>query len=380
MPKFAQAAHLPNNIITWAFGHDGQNSKSLYLQYDINTKNMITKPTTLILGAGASHDYGYPLGKGLKNDILRLSNISVTSEHELNKIKDRGAIRDGDKVVEGREYDMQRFLINNCQFDYDYIKKFSIDFSNSPKTSIDTFLENRPEFLELGKILIAISIMQKEHDNNFANKSHTWYYHLFNTISSSWESFDKNRLSIITYNYDRSLEYFLVKSLMATYGKSYEDCIEKVEKIPIIHVHGKVGGYAWGVGARLYDNHGFAPSSIRDAANSLNIITEGINNEVYDKVRDVISASEVKYVLGFGFDDRNMTNIDFGQYADYFYATRYGLSDLQLLEIRDKSKGKIIFSGSEQNTIMDFFKYEATLTGNNSGTTIAGLHNLRVLM
>ena len=35
---------------------------------------MITVPTTLILGAGASEPYGFPLGVGLLNKVCELEN------------------------------------------------------------------------------------------------------------------------------------------------------------------------------------------------------------------------------------------------------------------------------------------------------------------
>lgn len=341
---------------------------------------MITKPTTLILGAGASYDYGYPLGKGLKEDILRLSTCQQRDDNMLLRITERGPLGQNQRLATSTGDELTRFLMNNWKFDHQLIKQFNSDFKFSPKYSIDTFLENRPEFLSIGKVLIAISIMQKENETILFKNPSSWYHHLFNTMSSSWDSFTDNQLSIITYNYDRSLEYFLVKSLMTTYGKTYEECIEKVNKIPIIHVHGTIGGHAFGVGARPYNSE-LTPHFIQEAASGLNIITEGINKDVYHKVNKILSASEINYILGFGFDERNMKNLNLRQYANgYFYSTRCGFSNLQLVEIINQSKGNIIFSGSEEYKIMDFLKYEATLTGKVSGTTIVGHHHLRVII
>lgn len=337
---------------------------------------MITKSTTLILGAGASYDYGYPLGKELKDDILKLSNCQNKDDRQIQRIKESGPLGQHNTLVIGAGDEMIRFLINNCDFEYQYIKQFNADFKFSPKYSIDTFLENRPEFLAIGKVLIAISIMQKESETILFKNSNSWYYHLFNSISSNWESINNNKLNIITYNYDRSLEYFLVKSLMATYGKTYQECIEMVDKIPIIHVHGTIGGHAFGIGVRPY-NHNLTPHFIKEAASGLNIITEGIKKDVYDKVHEILSNSENKFILGFGFDERNMENLKLGQYSEYFYSTRMGLSDLQLLDINSKSGGKISFSGSEDYNIMQFFKYDATLTGETFGAAFK--RGLRVL-
>jgi len=47
------------------------------------------------------------------------------------------------------------------------------------------------------------------------------YRYLLNEIAScSWEEFDPSWLSIVTFNYDRSLEVFLCEALQDRYGKN----------------------------------------------------------------------------------------------------------------------------------------------------------------
>jgi hypothetical protein len=41
---------------------------------------VITQPTVLVLGAGASADYGYPTGQELKNQVIELLD-SLPSDH-----------------------------------------------------------------------------------------------------------------------------------------------------------------------------------------------------------------------------------------------------------------------------------------------------------
>ncbi|MDZ4341559.1 MAG: hypothetical protein U1E51_03875, partial [Candidatus Binatia bacterium] len=101
---------------------------------------MIKKPTVLILGAGASIDYGFPLGRILITNLCG----SLKSER--------------DPYV--------KFLVS-CGFDFGLITAFreSLEFSGQP--SIDAFLENRVEFLDVGKAAIACDLIPAESEARF---------------------------------------------------------------------------------------------------------------------------------------------------------------------------------------------------------------------
>jgi len=147
---------------------------------------MIEKPTVLILGAGASVPYGFPSGRGLKQIILK----SLGTSGIMNL----------------------RQIMKDLGFEPSIVESFRNDLFYSGWSSVDAFLEYRPKFIEIGKLAIALLLFPFElEDKIFKEKDseNSWYHHLFEKLKTNFDSFDKNKISIITFNYDRSVEHFL---------------------------------------------------------------------------------------------------------------------------------------------------------------------------
>ena len=174
---------------------------------------MITTPTVLVLGAGASCPYGFPTAKELKNRICE-----VFSNPDVIRRLAEGLERSRDQFVEFRE-----------------------SFWRSGTSSVDAFLEGRPEFLDVGKLAIAYCLIPFENEADLyrpPTDDGDWYLYLSERLNASFDEFENNKLSIITFNYDRSLEHHLFNSLRNWHGRSVDECIEKLAKVPIIHVYG----------------------------------------------------------------------------------------------------------------------------------------------
>ena len=174
---------------------------------------MITTPTVLVLGAGASCPYGFPTAKQLRNDICEaFSNRDTPASRLL-----------GDNVAPAK-----KFL------------EFREAFWKSGTSSVDAFLEGRPEFLDVGKFAIAYCLIPYENEQNLYDPPEPdgdWYSHLSKILNSSFDEFENNKLSIITFNYDRSLDHYLFTSLLNWHGKSVDDCIKKFAKLLIFHAN-----------------------------------------------------------------------------------------------------------------------------------------------
>jgi len=56
-----------------------------------------------------------------------------------------------------------------------------------------------------------------------------WYQYFCDKLNTSFEEFDQNKISIITFNYDRSLEHSLFTALKNSYGKNDRDCALKLK-------------------------------------------------------------------------------------------------------------------------------------------------------
>lgn len=162
---------------------------------------MIEKNIVLILGAGASHDFGYPLGNDLKARVA-----IVLKNSNFQKL-----LRNGYGLRPAIKHSMEDFI--------DSLK-------NDRVLTIDKFLENSPsDRQKLGKVAIAQIIMECEDENRLFAQSPNWYRVLFSNMNLSQQlhQFGSNKLSIITFNYDRSLEHYFHASLASEYRSSTDD-------------------------------------------------------------------------------------------------------------------------------------------------------------
>jgi hypothetical protein len=105
---------------------------------------MITKKTLFILGAGASEPFSFPVGLQLRQNIINL--IGPTYRNTATPLY------------------LQIF--EQCGHSLPALYLFNENFIKSQKYSIDAFLEHRPEYIKLGKLLITHSLIQLENLEN----------------------------------------------------------------------------------------------------------------------------------------------------------------------------------------------------------------------
>lgn len=242
---------------------------------------MISTPTVLILGAGASQPYEYPTGEQLQ-----------------------------DYILDGGLDDMRKEILLELKSSGINLKKFLHALRRARLPSIDSFLEHRKEFEQIGKIAITKAIIDKEIENNLNNKD--WYQHLFRYMFTSFDDFDKNKLSIVTFNYDRSLEHYLFEALRSSSGKSKKECAEKLSKIPIVHVHGEVGNLPWKGGkfTRPYQSNVDAKTLIR-SSEGIRIVHESDadKDKEFVNARKLIASADRIFFLGFGYHKENLARL-----------------------------------------------------------------------
>lgn len=234
--------------------------------------------TVLVLGAGASKGYGFPVGSELTRKILALTDDDAASD--------------------------------SMSFSKTAIREFVDAFRNAQTYSIDSFLGRRPGLVEIGKAAIAyilLSCEQKADLTNDTNDDH-WYRHLHNELAAdTWEKFDPSWLSIVTFNYDRSLQSYLNLALQHTYAKRPAEVQERLAGLKVAHVYGWLGDIVTGIpfgGLR----HDLMDHYVREAAQNLVIVPEGRNDsQTVLAAQALIASAERVCFLGFGFDS---TNID----------------------------------------------------------------------
>lgn len=242
---------------------------------------MISCATVLILGAGASKPYGLPLGFELRDEVLR---ASEDFPHAA-VLRERGTKR--------------------SEFG-----EFAQDLATSGFSSVDAFLEQRPVWTTIGKAAMALCLLSSEYrasERLFppTQPADHWYQVLWSQIKArSWTAFKHQPLTIVTFNYDRSLECYLARVLSNNYRIKPETA---ASALPIIHVHGSLGNY---------DDVAFGKpisDEILDAAcESIRVVheTDVVQSE-FALARKRIAGAERVLFVGFGYLDANMRKLGF---------------------------------------------------------------------
>lgn len=265
---------------------------------------MIEKKSVLILGAGASKPYGFPLGSELRDAV-------IGQAKEIRRVKS-----ELDLGFESSDY-----------------QSFSKNLSHSGYSSVDAFLEENTEWDWVGKPAIALQLLASElHCEHKLFPPHQpsdhWYEKLWQHLKApSWASFKKNKLSIITFNYDRSLEHYLTTVLCRNYGISCEVAFRGLKNLPFIHVHGDLGPY---LTRKQEPDFGqlLEQSRYDRAKRGIRIVHEDRGNTgVFKRARTVISQAEKVFFVGFGYHPQNMAKLGFREQkslSDSFPARIFG--------------------------------------------------------
>jgi len=277
---------------------------------------MAERHTVLVLGAGASKPYGFPLGAELVDRICRsfLHGFGVYF---------------GDFDCRWEEGDCQEFL--------DRLRK-------SGRQSIDVFLEHNPSLAEIGKLAIAQSLTEREDtlfelDSQVRDPEDHWYPWLFQWLAQGApDDFARKPLAIITYNYDRSLEHYLFTALRHAYeGIADRQAGELLQRVPVVHVHGLFGRLPWQLESvcPVDAPYGRRPRSgyqgLLDAAKHIDILHEGHDKTpAVCQAQELLAGAEKLIFLGFGYDETNLRRLKLAERLPphiTIHGTAFGLTD-----------------------------------------------------
>lgn len=256
---------------------------------------------TLVLGAGSSLAMGYPVGAGLRDSILE---DALTTYRDLICNKSQGVFED-------------------------QLENFVETFRGSQLFSIDSFLAKRKEFSEIGKRSIAAILLHKENKELLSRCAHLdhWYQYFFNQIASAheWSSLSFKKLAIVTFNYDRSLEHYLLYALMSSYGKPADEAQRKIAEMKIIHVYGSLG--PTDIREKNYFPYGatITAKHVDIAATMLKVIPEGRDDDAsLTQAREILANSKRIGFLGFGFDELNLKRLHSKETCNTYFQTNTG--------------------------------------------------------
>ena len=305
---------------------------------------MINKTTTFIIGAGASIPYGFPSGERLSTNILGHINLI------LNYIK---GSRGGETVLPE--------LIDDRNYNKDFIIEFSESFIHSGHKSIDAFLEHRPEFVDFGKILIAYDILLQEQRHNLFSPTiaENWYQYLWQQMSIGIrkEDFPKNNLRIVTFNYDRTFEHFFHTVLQKNYKLDLPQAYSlMMSSIGIAHVHGLLGP--------LYDEKGrsFMSYGVKNltkhylstSAKNIHIISEDLSSPEYSLAEKFMNESDVIYITGFGYHPTNVRRLGLKKLLEVgkqVTMNTYGKTVSELMRVFGDQTDKVLANNKEKTNL-----------------------------
>src|SRR2546422_6977798 len=104
---------------------------------------MVDSKIVFVLGAGASQPYGFPSGREL---IFIICQRLTTELNEHRHILQRSNLQD------------------------DEIQKFQLALLHSSLSSVDTFLENNPQYIQIGNIAIALALIPSENPERLVRR------------------------------------------------------------------------------------------------------------------------------------------------------------------------------------------------------------------
>lgn len=246
---------------------------------------MLEDKTVLVLGAGASEPYGFPPGKALRKQIL-------------------DNLQDSESISSRQLY--------SCGFNKNEVQDFHYSLARCRQETIDEFLNDRTALRRIGGFAIAQALIFCEgernvHPANDWEPQKDWYTHLFDALDLK-EPTPSPVTGIITFNYDRSLEYYFDVTMKVSYqGETYKNATSKFETIPLVHVHGVLGTLS----ERAYEQK-VNTQLLQDIGESLKITRDSDldNSELYAQAREVLNKAKTVMFIGVGYHQESLQRLE----------------------------------------------------------------------
>jgi len=307
---------------------------------------MIKEKVVFILGAGASEPYGFPLGPRLVRDICTNLNGKTIGTREIAKALSGGHA-------------------NELELGWmeDTIVEFRNKLIGSKKRTIDSFLSNYRSFVSIGKLAIAQTLIPFEKIDALNNFNNNWYKDLYALMDAPFEKFDKNECRFITFNYDRSLDYFLFDAIRNSYeGQHEHECIKKISKFLPVHLYGQLNyliSFQNTQAVRTYGDR-CTPFLFREMAKSIKIIYDDFDiqkSPEFQNAQRLIDNAEKIIFLGFGYDQTNLERLNItSMKGKDIIATRYNLDrrvfDATKNYFKEKSMDNITWVNQHAETLI----------------------------
>ena len=235
--------------------------------------------------------------------------------------------------------------------DFDVAFDFATAFKASRSSSIDAFLARLSAFADVGKGAIAAQLLAREKVNTlFSDEGDDWIQYLLDRMDAPWDDMPKNKISFVTFNYDRTLERYLTGAWAARFERSSDECEQLLESFPIVHLYGQLGSLRHGQEHVPFGGRDGDAGYQEQAASGIIVIPEGRDDTpAFKKARELIGEAHVVGFLGFGFDTTNVQRLGgrelFSQRHDVtVVGTALGMTDAELRSAADRVADSMVAS------------------------------------
>jgi len=188
----------------------------------------------------------------------------------------------------------------------------------------------------------------------------SWYRYLMDKLDAKdCDEFKYNKLSVITFNYDRSWEHYLFTALKHRYRITDNECVESLSSMPIIHVYGSLGSLPWQASnySRSYEKTNDL-SEIQKASKQIIVMSEKEEYaSVFHTVFKLMEKASKIYFLGFGYHNTNLRRLgilNLSNKANKF-GTSVGIGNAEWRSISDT--WGITFKGTDVDILSLFRDY-----------------------
>ncbi len=294
---------------------------------------MFPPSTVFVVGAGASSELGLPLGTTLKGQIR-----DIVSFRPNQGFLDQDVTRAVSQMAQGN---------HNVFSDY-YHAAALISTGIEHVSSIDNLLNIHQDnnfVVRLGKIAICIAIRRAERNSALAKfakeilQNTTNPTELQKTYESSWyvpfgelltqgatlNNIDSifDDISIVTFNYDRCIEFFAERLIGGTYGTGSRSR-QVSERLEVLHAYGQIGPL-YGQGKEVMHSFGRADGiDFVSLSAGIKTFTEAVESEVGDRIKQRIREAKTIVFLGFGWLPQNLEllNVTSSAATRIFFTTK----------------------------------------------------------
>lgn len=275
---------------------------------------MLKHKTTIVLGAGASHEYGMPLGRDLKMKIGAMfswtSGRSSIVDSEFQSFFEQ-LVHSGPWEASLKEIDWVSIANAFAQ---------ALTTNGSIDQLIAAHNEN-PQFVKLAKMCIAYQIAKGEVERGFIDTGLTssrvvdvptfggkvGYLDLLWSIlreDISKKNIDEifRNLTVVSFNYDRIFQIGLYRYLVLSNLCDADKARKLVESIPVLFPYGSIRKWSDLIPYNVLSNH----LILDEMSESILTFGESVDNQILEKTQDALRDASALVFLGFSFHKQNL--------------------------------------------------------------------------